>query len=309
MKKLNYLAVCALLFTWPVAADVIYLNSGQQYYGHMLGEREAQLAFQDNQGVQYNFPIRDLKSVSFNQSGETIVLRNGRTYFGQIQGPQGETIGWVDKQGVSYQFPVYDVSNITFSDWQGPYGGGRAGLVLPAGTEISVLTNLSIDSRNAQPGQTFPAQITRDVTTSDGRVVIPRNSDATLVLRNERGGGVHEGDVVLDLDSVMINGLPQSVVTSDVVETNGPGVGANKRTGAFVGGGAVLGALLGAVAGGGKGAAIGAAAGAGAGAITEIATHGHHVYVPAETTLTFQLTSPVMLRPGGPGPGPGPGPR
>lgn len=304
MKKLNSLAICALLFTLPAAADVIYLNGGRQYYGHMMGEREARLAFQDNQGVQYNFPLHDLQSISFSQSGETIVLRSGRSYFGQIQGPQANTIGWVDKQGVSYQFPVYDVSNITFTDWQGPYGGGRPGLVLPAGTEISVLTNLPIDSRHAQPGQTFPAQITQDVTAPDGRIVIPRNSDATLVLLSERGGGVHSGDVVLDLQSVMINGVPQSVVTSDVVQTNGPGVGANRRTGAFVGGGAVFGALLGAVAGGGRGAAIGAAAGAGAGALTEIATHGHHVYVPAETTLTFQLTNPVMLRPGGPGPGP-----
>ena len=61
--------------------------------------------------------------------------------------------------------------------------------------------------------------------------------------------------MVLDLDSVMINGVSQSVVTSDVVESNGPGVGANRRTGAFIGGGAALGALLGAIAGGGRGAA------------------------------------------------------
>jgi hypothetical protein len=130
--------------------------------------------------------------------------------------------------------------------------------------------------------------------------VIPRNSDATLLLRSENGGGVHAGDVVLDLDSVMVNGVRQSVVTSDVVETNGPGVGKNRRTGEYVGGGAALGALIGAIAGGGKGAAIGAAAGAGAGVATEIATHGHHVYVPAETRLTFELDRPVMFRPGMP---------
>lgn len=297
MTKLTSLAIAALTFAVPAVADVIYLNSGQQYYGHMMGEREARLAFTDNQGVQYNFPIHDLKSIAFNQAGQTIVLRDGKTYFGQIQGPQANTIGWVDKQGISYQFPTYEVASVSFSDWQGPYGNDHPGIMLPTGTEISVLTNLPIDSRNAQPGQTFPAQITRDVTAPDGRVVIPKNSDATLVLQSENGGGIHAGDVVLDLDSVTINGVRQSVVTSDVVQTNGPGVGANKRTGAFVGGGAALGALLGAIAGGGKGAAIGAAAGAGAGAVTEIATHGHHVYVPAETTLTFELQRPVMFRP------------
>jgi hypothetical protein len=297
MTKFTSFLASALLCAVPMAADVIYLNSGQQYYGHMMGEREARLAFQDNQGIQYNFPLHDLKSISFNQAGQTIVLRDGKTYFGQIQGPQANSINWVDRQGVSYQFPAYDVSNISFSDWQGPYGNNRPGILLPAGTEISVLTNLPIDSRNAQPGQTFPAQITQDVTAPDGRVVIPRNSDATLVLRAENGGGIHSGDIILDLDSVSINGTRQSVVTSDVVETNGPGIGANKRTGKFVGGGAALGALIGAIAGGGKGAAIGAAAGAGAGAMTEIATHGHRVYVPAETTLTFELDRSVMLRP------------
>ncbi len=300
MNKITSLAISALLLTVPAAADVIYLNSGQQYYGHMMGERETRLAFQDNQGVQYNFPLRDLKSISFSQAGQTVVLRDGKTYFGQIEGPQASTIDWMDRQGITYHFPTYDVSSISFSDWQGPYAENRSreGIVLPAGTEITVLTNLPIDSRTAQPGQTFPAQITQDVTTPDGRVVIPRNSDATLVLESENAGGIHRGDVVLDLQSVMINGVPQRVVTSDVVQTSGPGVGANRKTGEFIGGGAALGALIGAIAGGGKGAAIGAAAGAGAGAATEIMTHGHRVYVPAETTLTFELERPVVLRPG-----------
>lgn len=300
MTRITSLLLPALLLVLPAAADVIYLNSGQQYYGHMMGEREAHLAFQDNQGVQYNFPLHDLKSISFNQAGQTIVLRDGKTYFGQIHGPQANTIDWMDKQGIAYHFPSYDVSTISFSDWQGPYAENhqREGIVLPAGTEITVLTNLPIDSRNAQPGQTFPAQITHDVTAQDGRVVIPRNSDATLVLQSENGSGIHSGDIVLDLQSVMINGVPQRVVTSDVVQTSGPGGGGNHRTGEYIGGGAALGALIGAIAGGGKGAAIGAAAGAGAGAATEIMTHGHRVYVPAETTLTFELERPVVLRPG-----------
>jgi hypothetical protein len=300
MFKVTTLAFSALLLAAPLSADVIYLNSGQQYYGHLMGEREARLAFVDNQGVQYNFPMRDIKSISFSQGGETVVLKSGRSYYGQMQGAQANTINWVDRQGISYQFPAYAVSNITFSDWQGPYGNDHPGVMLPAGTEITVLTNLPIDSRNAQPGQTFPAQITQDVTTPDGRVAIPRNSDATLVLRSENGGGIHSGDVVLDLDSVMVNGARQSVVTSDVVEKSAAGVGSNRRTGEFVGGGAALGALIGAIAGGGKGAAIGAAAGAGAGVTTEIFTHGKRVYVPAESTLTFELDRPVMLRAPGP---------
>jgi hypothetical protein len=300
MTKFTSLAVSALLLSVPAFADTIYLNSGQQYSGHLMGETSARLGFQDNQGQHYDLPYRDLRSISFSQDGQTVVMRNGRSYYGQIQGPLMNTIHWVDDQGYTYQFSPWDVSSISFTNWQGPYQNQpqRQGLVLPAGSEISVMTDQAIDSRYAQPGQTFPAQITQDVSTPDGRVVIPRNSAATLVLRSESGGGVHQGDVVLDLSSVTINGVPQSVVSSNVVEKNGQGVGANRRTGEFVGGGAALGALLGAIAGGGKGAAIGAAAGAGAGLGTEIFTHGRRVYVPAETTLTFELDRPVVLSAG-----------
>ena len=287
-----------MILSIPAAADTLYLNSGATYNGHFMGDRDARLVFEDNQGVQYQFPIRDLQSIQFNRAGETVVLRSGKTYFGQISGPMGDSISWVDTQGNSYQFPIYQISNITFSTgWQGPYQSQRRGLVLPAGTEISVMSNMPIDSRNAQPGQTFPASIVQDVVGPDGQVVIPRNTDATLLLRSESGGGIHSGDVVLDLDSVMVNGVRQSVASSDVVETNGQGMGKNKRTAEYLGGGAALGALIGAIAGGGKGAAIGAAAGAGAGAVGQVVTHGRNVYVPAETTLTFNLTQPLVLRP------------
>ena len=299
MVRITSLAAAVVLIGIPCLGDTIYLNSGATYNGHFMGARDARLSFTDNQGAHYDFPIRDLQSIQFNRAGETVVLRSGRSYFGQIATPYGDTIQWVDDQGVSYRFPTYQISNISFSNgWQGPYESRSRGLVLPAGTEISVMSNTPIDSQNAQPGQTFPAQITQDVIGPDGQVVIRRNSDATLLLRDESaGGGIHRGDVILDLESVTVNGVRQRVATSDVVKSNGSGLGANRRTGEYVGGGAALGALIGAIAGGGRGAAIGAAAGAGAGATGEVFTHGHRVYVPAESTLTFELTEPLVLRP------------
>jgi hypothetical protein len=301
MNRTTLLAASALLLSMSLAADTLYLNNGATYNGHFEGDRDARITFQDSRGAQYQFPIGDLQSIAFNRTGETVVLRDGKTYFGQITGPQGDEIRWVDRQGISYQFPTYQVASISFTEgWKGPYESQQTGIVLPAGTEISVMSNVPIDSQNAQPGQTFRASITQDVVDSQGRVVIPRNSDATLILRKESGGGVHGGDIVLDLDSVMVNGVRQTVASSDVVETSDrQGLGKNRRTGEYLGGGAALGALIGAIAGGGKGAAIGAAAGAGAGAVGVIATHGHRVYVPAETVLTFNLDQPLVLRPGG----------
>lgn len=285
----------SLLLSVCVRADTIVLDNGRSYDGHFNGPPDTRLSFQDTQGTQYQFPIGDIQSIAFTPSGDTVTLRNGRSYWGQLTGPENNMVPFVDQQGISYRFPSNEVSSIVFSiGWRGPYTSTGQGIVLPAGAEISVMSNLPIDSRYAQPGQTFPAAITQDVLDANGQVVIPRNSDATLMLRSEAGGGIHKGDIVLDLDSVTINGIRHRVATSDVVQTAGK---SRHRTAKFLGGGAVLGALIGAVAGGGRGAAIGAAAGAGAGAISEVTTHGKHVYVPAETTLTFSLEQALVLRP------------
>ena len=73
------------------------------------------------------------------------------------------------------------------------------------------------------------------------------------------------------------------------------GLGANKRTGKFVGGGALLGTVLGAIAGGSRGAAIGALAGGAAGAGGEVLTRGRALHIPPETILRFRLDYPVYL--------------
>jgi hypothetical protein len=101
---------------------------------------------------------------------------------------------------------------------------------------------------------------------------------------------------VLDLDSVTIDGAPHRISTADIAEKGAQGVGANKRTAEFAGGGAALGAIIGAIAGGGKGAAIGAGAGAGGGAVTQILTKGGSIKVPAESVLTFSLDKALRVR-------------
>jgi hypothetical protein len=72
-------------------------------------------------------------------------------------------------------------------------------------------------------------------------------------------------------------------------------MGKNRRSGKFIGGGAVLGTVIGAVAGGPAGAAIGAGAGAGAGAGLQAVTRGKAVRIPAETILSFKLEEPVDI--------------
>lgn len=164
---------------------------------------------------------------------------------------------------------------------------------VPAGTEIAVRTNDSIDAKHPSDSRIYSAVVDRDVLDSSGRVVIPRGSNAELILRD-----ASDREIVLDLESVDVNGRRYTVASSServTADERKEGVGANKRTGKYVGGGAVIGSIIGAIAGGGKGAAIGAATGAGAGAIGQTVTRGGSVRLPSESVLTFRLDRPLMV--------------
>lgn len=169
--------------------------------------------------------------------------------------------------------------------------------VVPVGTAISVRTEETIDSAKAVEGQTFAAELTHEVRDHDGGVVIPRGSNAQIIIRSASKGGKFKNasDLTLDLNSVSIGGRMYRISTQDLVKKGRDGVGVNKRTGEFAGGGAAIGAIIGAIAGGGKGAAIGAGSGAGAGAVTQIITKGPAVKIPVESVITFKLDRPLKV--------------
>ena len=169
--------------------------------------------------------------------------------------------------------------------------------LVPDGTKVAVRTEDTIDSGKASEGQTYAAEVADDVLDGDGKVVIPRGSNAQIVIRSASKGGKIRGasDLVLDLQSISVEGQEYMVSTVDLQEKGRQGLGKNKRTAEMTGGGAALGAIIGAIAGGGKGAAIGAGAGAGGGALTQVLTKGGSIKVPSETVLTFQLDKPVKI--------------
>jgi hypothetical protein len=165
-----------------------------------------------------------------------------------------------------------------------------------AGTEIVVRTNETVDAKHPADSRIYSGAVDKDVTDRSGRVVIPRGSNAELIMRN-----ASDNEIIMDLESVEVEGKRYTVNTASesvgAVENEREGVGANKRTGKYVGGGAVIGSIIGAIAGGGRGAAIGAATGAGAGAVGQTVTRGRSVKLPAESLLTFRLNSPLIVGP------------
>ncbi len=164
---------------------------------------------------------------------------------------------------------------------------------VPAGTDITVRTNQTIDLKDASDGRIYTGVVDRDVLDSSGRVAIPRGSNAELVVRN-----INSSERAVDLESITVGGNRYVVAATgadNAVTTEKEGVGKNKRTAKYVGGGAVIGSIIGAIAGGGKGAAIGAIAGGAAGAGAQTITRGRDIHVPAESLLTFRLDRPLML--------------
>ena len=173
----------------------------------------------------------------------------------------------------------------------------RDSITVPEGTEIFVRTNEAIDSTTASEGQAFSGTVQEAIADPDGQPLIPKGSDARLVVRRaSTGGTTGSPQLALGLESITIHGHRYNVNSTDIEQGKDRGIGKNRRTGEYIGGGAVLGTLLGAIAGGGKGAAIGAVAGAAAGGTAQVLTKGKEVKVPAETTLRFRLDQPLTLR-------------
>ncbi|HEY7404341.1 MAG TPA: hypothetical protein VIB39_12520 [Candidatus Angelobacter sp.] len=161
---------------------------------------------------------------------------------------------------------------------------------LPSGTEIKVRTDTAIPAK-PEANAHFTGSVSQDVKDTSGNVAIPRGSRARLVAVPSSDGK----DTTLDLRSVNVNGQSYLIQAAGDKGTPG-GLGANKRTGIYVGGGAAVGAILGGLLGGGKGAAIGAVLGGAGGAGTQVLT-GKNKEIPAETELSYKLATNAQLTP------------
>jgi len=167
---------------------------------------------------------------------------------------------------------------------------------LPAGTNLVIRTNENITATPQDVGRTYSAEIARAIEDQSGRVIVPKNSPAQLTVAKFNNPTLGQEEVSLALHSISIGGHTYQIASNAVTEKGSDGIGANKKTAEYVGGGALLGTLIGAVAGGGKGAAIGAAVGGAGGGATQVLTKGKEVKVPAESVLTFQLDRAVRLQ-------------
>jgi hypothetical protein len=271
MLKITRLAMLAMIPVGLFAARLTLLD-GTVVSGRFLSGSTQSIIFQDDRGVRRTYPVNQVQSIDF----DSVSARaDGGSAYRANDGLSSR----------NNDRPNNDRPN------------NRYWATLPPGTEISVRTDETINSQTLTEDRSYPASIQRDIMDSAGNVVIPRGAQADLVIRRvDEGGTFNNGELVLDLDAIRVNGREYTVSTEDLQRGDRRGIGKNSRTAEMVGGGAVLGTLLGALAGGGKGAAIGAVAGAAAGGGVQVLTKGKEIRVPAETLLNFRLDEPLHLR-------------
>src|SRR6266851_6581516 len=232
----------------------------------------------------------------------TILMRDGTTLTGTVTATSPSQINLAGDDNMTHTVPMTQVKSIEYDDTAAAqtsatqpeatpsrgasaraasdslhehhYHPTRAEIhtktyLLPVATKVSVRTEDTINSATAVEGQTYPAEVSDDVLDANGDVVIPHGSNAQIVIRSASKGGRFHGtsDLVLDLDSVSIEGRSYRLSTRDLEERGKSGMGA----------------------------AIGAGSGAGAGALTQAITKGGSIKVPAESLLTFQLDRPLHV--------------
>lgn len=262
---------------------VVTLKNGKTITGTIVASSATDMTLTGTDGIEMKIPMAQVKSVTYGEAKAAPAPRQ----------PSGVT---ASAPGAS-PTPSSGPSSGPSSAPPAPPAAPAVTYDLPAGSEVSVRTLETIDSGTAADGQTFNVQFTQAAKDAAGATVIPAGAAGRIVIVSASQGGRFKGqsDLVLDLQSVVLGGQRYAIDAADITEQGRQGVGTNKRTAKFAGGGAAIGALIGAIAGGGKGAAIGAGTGAGAGLLTQVLTKGNSIKVPAESVLTFRLDKPLRV--------------
>ena len=189
----------------------VYLRDGTQFAGSVTASSPQQVTLvADDQKTTRTIDMKDVRSIEYaDQAAASTAPATSAAPTGAVQ-PDSQSEAHYDAHYHPTEAAVRTVSH-----------------VVPAQTHIAVRTEETIDSGRAVEGQTFPADVARDVLDSEGRIVIPRGSNAVIVIRSAARGGHFHGasDLVLDLDSVSIDGRRYQLSTSDLVEKGKDGIG------------------------------------------------------------------------------------
>lgn len=163
-------------------------------------------------------------------------------------------------------------------------------LEIPAGTQVDVRLQASLNSGTAQVEDRFEGTTTAD-TIVDGRVAIPAGAVVRGVVTSVEPGTRtnRTAKMTVSFDQVTVDGRSYPIRGTVTEAIQGEGIrGEAGRTAAGAGVGAIIGGIL----GGFKGALAGILIGGGG---TIAATEGKEVELPQGSILRVRLDSPVQI--------------
>jgi hypothetical protein len=166
---------------------------------------------------------------------------------------------------------------------------------IPAGSELAIRINQSINVKHTEAGARFDGEVVDAWTDANGRVILPKGTPVGGVVDESHRRGHFKGRSVLELrlTSLTLNGTQYPLETRDLRETK---KGKGKRSAGLIGGGAGLGMLIGGIASGGTGLLIGGLAGGGAGTAAAGLTGNRDLDIPAESIVRFKLADDLTLQ-------------
>ncbi len=174
-------------------------------------------------------------------------------------------------------------------------------LTLKRGTIVTARTSQFLSSDENHAGDGFTAELEQPIVV-DGWVVARRGQTimGRVVTAQKAGRIKGTSQLGIELSKLILVDGQQMAIHSQLMQMSG---GTSKgRDAAAAGTTTGMGAAIGAAANGGEGAAIGAGIGAAAGLAGVLLTRGRPTVIPPETTLTFELETPVMISTANSGP-------
>jgi hypothetical protein len=135
----------------------VHLQDGSRIPGVIVASTQTDMVLAGDDGIERKIPLAQVKSVQY---GATAPTQSAAQQAAAPPAPQP---------------PPAVVTTKTFE--------------LPVGSQVSVRTNETIDSSTAREGQTFDAQVTRNARDAAGDIVIPKGSQARIVIRSASKGG------------------------------------------------------------------------------------------------------------------------
>jgi beta-xylosidase len=158
------IASLGLALSSTCLADTLMLRDGSQVNGTFVGATATTVSIKDASGVVHRYNTSRVSSVQFTSAAQT-----------------NNNSGFSSRNNRNNSNNRYSSNN-------------QVRETVPVGTQLFIRTNDAIDSSAASANQTFSAQFDQDVIgSSSGRIVIPKGSNAQLVIRSVSSGSMTAG--------------------------------------------------------------------------------------------------------------------